>query len=108
VVIGARALHEHDHRRATVDVEVVLREDDLDRFKTRHLGRGYAERVADTGELLDTDYDAQVDVLSTGRFPGDGQPKPIAFPDPATTARRGAKFALLPRPHFFELSWRPG
>lgn len=44
-----------------------------------------------------------VDVLSTGRFPGDGEPKPIAFPDPATTAIRGSGFALLPLPRFLEL-----
>jgi hypothetical protein len=37
-----------------------------------------------------------IDVLSTGRFPGDDKPKPIAFPDPAKTAVRGAPFALFP------------
>jgi hypothetical protein len=67
------------------------------------LGKGYAERVAGTGKLLDTQYDVHVDVLSAGRFPGDGKPKPIAFPDPATTALRGSRFALLPLPRFLEL-----
>jgi hypothetical protein len=47
-------------------------------------------------------------VLSTGRFPGDDKPKPIAFPDPATTAVRGRRFALLPMPRFIELKLASG
>jgi len=107
-VIGALALNEYGHRRATVDVDIILRDVDLARFKARHLGRGYRERVPGTGRLLDTEYDVRVDVLSTGRFPGDGQPKPIAFPDPATTAIRGSGFALLPLPRFLELKLASG
>lgn len=107
-VIGALALNEYGHRRATVDVDVILREEDLQRFKEKYLGRGYTERVAGTGKLLDTEHNVKVDVLSAGRFPGDGQPKPIAFPDPATTALRGEKFALLPLPRFIELKLASG
>jgi hypothetical protein len=68
----------------------------------------FAERVPGTGKLLDTEYDVRVDVLSVDRFPGDGQPKPIAFPDPATTAIRGPGFALLPLPRFIELELASG
>lgn len=107
-VIGAMALNAYGHRRATVDVDIILREEDLVRFKARHLGRGYEERVPGTGKLLDTDHDTRVDVLSVGRFPGDGKPKPIAFPDPATTAIRGTGFALLPLPRFIELKLASG
>lgn len=107
-VIGALALNEYGHRRATVDVDLILRDDDLQRFKRKYLGQGYAERVPGTGKLIDTEYNVKIDVLSTGRFPGDGQPKPIAFPDPATTALRGGKFALLPLPQFIELKLASG
>src|SRR3990172_5725904 len=102
-IIGALALGQYGHARATVDVDVILREEDLLRFKERHLGRGYAERAPGTGKLLDTDHGVKVDVLGAGRFPGDGRPKPIAFPDPATTAVRGDRFALLPLPPFLQL-----
>ncbi len=108
VVIGGLALNEYGHRRATVDVDLVMREDDLQEFKRRHLGRGYAERVPGTGKLVDTELGVNVDVLSTGRFPGDDQPKPIAFPDPATTALRGERVALLPLPRFLELKLASG
>jgi hypothetical protein len=107
-VIGALALNEYGHRRATVDVDLVMREEDLQRFKARWLGKGYAERVAGTGKLVDTENGVHVDVLSTGRFPGDDRPKPIAFPDPATTAIRGPPFALLPMGRWIELKLASG
>jgi hypothetical protein len=107
-IIGALALNEYGHRRVTIDVDLVMREADLQAFKARWLGRGYAERVAGTGKLIDTEHDVHVDVLSTGRFPGDDKPKPIAFPDPATTAIRGKPFALLPIERWIELKLASG
>ena len=94
--------------RTTVDVDLIMREDSLQIFKRTHLGQGYAERVAGTGKLLDTVHGVNIDVLSTGRFPGDDKPKPIAFPDPAITALRGEQFALLPMPRFVELKLASG
>jgi len=107
-IIGAFALNEYGHRRVTVDVDLVMRDEDLQAFKRSHLGRGYVERVPGTGKLLDTEHGVNVDVLSTGRFPGDDKPKPIAFPDPATVALRGQRFALLPMPRFIELKLASG
>lgn len=107
-IIGAFALNEYGHRRVTVDVDLVMREEDLQTFKERWLGRGYTERAVGTGKLLDTEHSVNVDVLSTGRFPGDDKPKPIAFPDPTTTAVRGRRFALLPMPLFIELKLASG
>jgi hypothetical protein len=107
-IIGALALNEYGHKRATVDVDLVMREEDLQAFKARWLGKGYAERTPGTGKLRDTDHAVDVDVLSTGRYPGDDKPKPIAFPDPATTAIRGASFALLPVERWIELKLASG
>ncbi len=107
-VIGALALNQYGHKRVTVDVDLVMREEDLQRFKQKWIGRGYAERVKGTGKLIDTELGVHIDVLSTGRFPGDDKPKPIAFPDPATTAIRGAPFALLPIERWIELKLASG
>lgn len=107
-VIGALALNEYGHRRVTIDVDLVMRDADLQTFKLHHLGKGYAERVPGTGKLLDTEFGVHVDVLSTGRFPGDDKPKPIAFPDPATTAIRGRPFAMLPIGMWIELKLASG
>ncbi len=107
-IIGALALNEYGHKRVTVGVDLILREEDLQAFKRRWLGHGYAERTPGTGKLIDTEFDVHVDVLSAGRFPGDDKPKPIAFPDPATTAIRGAPFALLPIERWIELKLASG
>jgi hypothetical protein len=107
-IIGALALNEYGHRRVTVDVDLVLRDQDLQAFKQRWLGRGYAERVPGTGKLRDTEFNVDVDVLRTGRFPGDDKPKPIAFPDPAQVAVRGKPFALLPIERWIELKLASG
>ena len=107
-IIGARALNEYGHRRVTINVNLVMRDEDLQTFKRRWIGKGYAERVAGTGKLIDTDFAVHVDVLSTGRFPGDDKPKPIAFPDPSTTAIRGLPFAMLPVARWIELKLASG
>jgi hypothetical protein len=107
-VIGELALNEYGHRRVTVDVDLVLRDEDLQTFKRRWLGKGYAERVPGTGKLIDTELGVNIDVLSTGRFPGDDKPKPIAFPDPAITAIRGEPFAVLPIERWIELKLASG
>jgi hypothetical protein len=107
-IIGAFALNEYGHRRVTVDVDLVMREEHLQAFKERHLGKGYAERVPATGKLLDTELGVNIDVLSTGRYPGDDKPKPIAFPDPAKEALRGERFALLPMARYIELKLASG
>ena len=107
-IIGAFALNEYGHKRVTVDVDLVMREEHLSEFKRRHLGNGYQERVPGTGKLLDTLHGVNIDVLSTGHFPGDDKPKPIAFPAPATVALRGEHFALLPMPRFIELKLASG
>src|SRR5688572_26689954 len=39
-IIGALALNEYGHRRVTVNVDLVMHEEDLQAFKARWLGRG--------------------------------------------------------------------
>lgn len=107
-IIGAFALNEYGHKRVTVGVDLVMRDEHLQAFKQKHLVRGYAERVPGTGKLLDTEHGVNIDVLSTGRFPGDDKPKPIAFPDPTTVALRGERFALLPMSCYIELKLASG
>src|SRR5262245_9913816 len=62
-IIGAFALNEYGHRRVTVDVDLLMREEDLREFKRRHLGKGYAERAPGTGKLIDTELGVNIDVL---------------------------------------------
>jgi hypothetical protein len=49
-----------------------------------------------------------IDILLAGEFPGDGRPKPVAFPDPSTAAVRGRKVALLPLPMLIDMKLASG
>ena len=107
-VIGAMALNEFGYRRSTVDVDILLTSDGLAAFKSRHLGRGYVEKFPGSRGMRDTEHGVDVDVVLAGSFPGDGRPKPVAFPDPAAAAERGARVALLPLATLVELKLASG
>lgn len=44
-----------------------------------------------------------IDVVITGDYPGDGEPKAVQFLDPTGVAIRGKNIALLPLSHLIEL-----
>jgi hypothetical protein len=107
-IVGAMALNEFGYRRATSDVDVLLTPEGLDAFKRVALGRGYLEKFPGSRGLRDTEHGVDIDVVLTGGYPGDGKPKPVVFPDPATAAQRGARVSLLPLPRLIELKLASG
>jgi len=106
-LVGAMALNEYGYRRVTVDVDILLTRDGLEAFKRAHLGRGYLEKLPGSRGMRDTEHGVDIDVVLAGEFPGDGKPKPVAFPDPAT-AVEGARVRLLPLPRLIELKLASG
>jgi hypothetical protein len=107
-IIGALALNEIGYQRVTVDVDVLLTADGLSAFKAAHLGRGYVEKFPGSRGLRDPEFGVDIDVVLAGTYPGDGRPKPVAFPDPSDAASRGARIALLPLPTLLELKLASG
>jgi hypothetical protein len=107
-IVGAMALNEWGYRRVTVDVDVLLTPDGLRRLKERVLGRGYVEKFPGSRGLRDTVAEVDVDVVLAGEYPGDGKPKPVAFPDPSEVAVRGERVALLPLAKLVELKLASG
>lgn len=107
-IIGAMALNEFGYRRATVDVDVLLTPEGLAELKKNTLGRGYVEKYPGSRGLRDPEHGVDIDIVLAGAYPGDGKPKPVVFPDPATTARRGDRVALLPLPRLLELKLASG
>jgi len=85
-IAGAMAVNLHGHRRTTDDVDVLLPAEGLRSFKERWLGRGWVECFPCSKNMRDTRNNVKIDVLITGRYPGDGKPKPVQFPDPETVA----------------------
>jgi hypothetical protein len=45
----------------------------------------------------------RIDFLLVGDFPGDGRPKPVAFPTPAAAAVVGAKYRIVSLPSLIEM-----
>ena len=107
-IAGAIALGEHGFKRLTVDVDVLIRREGLDRFKAEWLGRGYLDVRPGGKAVRDTINDVKIDFLLTGDFPGDGKPKPVAFPDPRDAAIAGNKYRVVSLPRLVEMKLASG
>jgi hypothetical protein len=107
-ILGAMALNAYGYRRVTVDVDVLLTRDGLEAFRAKNLGVGYVQQFPGSKGLRDTENGVLIDVVLAGEYPGDGLPKPVAFPDPAVAAVRGDRVALLPLPQIVELKLASG
>ncbi len=81
-IAGAMAANAHGHRRTTADVDILIRREDLARFKQRHLGLGWVDRFEGSKNFRDAVCNVNIDALIVGEYPGDGKPKPVAFPPP--------------------------
>lgn len=97
-IAGGMALFKHGFRRFTEDVDILV---DRAALKTIHHeldGRGYLPPFAGSKNLRDTELGVKIEFIVTGDYPGDGQPKPVAFPDPAAVAveLEGVKYVNLP------------
>ena len=81
-IAGAMAANAHGHHRTTSDVDVLMRREDLVRFKDRWIGHGWLDLFEGSKGFRDTLNGVKVDVLIVGDYPGDGRPKPVSFPAP--------------------------
>jgi hypothetical protein len=85
-VAGGLALFRHGHRRFTEDVDILVTRQGLTAIHTHLEGPGYLPPFPKSKHLRDTDLGVKIEFLVTGDYPGDGKPKPVAFPDPLTVA----------------------
>ena len=98
-VAGAMAANAHGHTRTTADVDILIRREDLARFKERWLGRGWVEKFEGSKNFRDAVTNVNIDALIVGSYPGDGKPKPVAFPAPEDVTEihaDGIPFISLP------------
>ena len=107
-VVGALALGQYGYRRVTEDVDLLLSAEGLARFKQAHLGRGWVEKFPGSRGMRDTIARVNIDVVLSGEYPGDGKPKPVAFPDPQKVALRGERISLVPLNVLIELKLASG
>ena len=104
------AVGHHGHERVTEDVHVLMTREGLAAFKEAWLGRGWVERFKGSRGLKDAVTNVPVDVIVTGDFPGDGKPKPVAFPDPTQAAQLDSElgYPILKLERLIELKLASG
>jgi len=97
-VAGGMALFFHGFRRFTEDVDILVTREGLDRLHRELEGLGYVPLFPGSKSLRDVECGVRVEFLVSGDYPGDGKPKPVAFPDPqqASIERDGIRWLNLP------------
>ena len=82
-VVGGIAMFFHGFRRFTEDVDLLVTAEGLKRIR-EELRRDYVPSLVGSKHLRDVENGVRIEFVVTGQFPGDGKPKAVAFPDPAT------------------------
>ena len=97
-VVGGMALFAQWTARFTEDVDILVTRDGLRAAHEKLSGLGYVEPFAKSKNLRDAETGVRIEFLITGHYPGDGKPKPVAFPDPAaiSTEKDGIRYINLP------------
>ncbi len=85
-VAGGMALFHHGYRRFTEDIDLLITPDGLKRIHESLDGLGYVRAFPGAKSLRDAERGVRIEFLVAGDFPGDGKPKPVAFPDPVGVA----------------------
>ena len=81
-IIGAVALNQHGFQRLTVDIDLLLSVEGLERFREKLVGLGYRPAFEGAKKKFRTvQENIPIDIISAGEFPGDGKPKPVVFLD---------------------------
>ena len=84
VIIGAVALMAHGYPRFTEDIDLILTKEGLDQFHQKLIGLGYLPAFPGAQKRLRATPDGvSIEVIIAGEYPGDGQPKPVSFPEPS-------------------------
>jgi hypothetical protein len=97
-VAGGMSLDAHGFRRLTIDVDILVTRESLKTIHERLEGLGYVPPFTGSKNLRDAESGVRIEFLVAGEFPGDGKPKPVAFPDPGDVAVEidGIRYVSLP------------
>jgi hypothetical protein len=107
-IVGGMSLFQHGLRRFTEDVDILVTKDDLRRIHEKLQGLGYLPVHPHSKHLRDTELGVRIEFLTTGEFPGDGRPKPVAFPDPRSVSFESDGVSHITLPTLIELKLASG
>jgi len=103
-LVGGMALAAHGLPRLTLAVDVLMTAEGLRRFRERFIGRGYVPAFEGAQKsFIDAESRIRIEVATAGEFPGDGLPKPVAFPDPAGRTVEHDRIRVIQLPTLIEL-----
>jgi len=93
----------------TQDVDLLMTREGLETFKEKFEGRGYVLAFSGAQKTFrDTETQVQIEILITGDYPGDGKPKPVAFPDPSVIFTERGGMRVIPIEILIELKLASG
>jgi len=107
-VAGGLALFLHGYRRITEDVAILVTREGLQRIHQELEGLGYVPPFLGSKNLRDVETGVRIEFLVAGDFPGDGKPKPVAFPDPTRVQTEAEGIHFLSLPTLIELKLASG
>jgi hypothetical protein len=107
-VAGALGLFHHGYRRFTEDVDLLVTREGLKVIHHQLEGLGYLPPFQGSKHLRDMITGVKIEFLVTGEFPGDGKPKPVAFPDPRAVVVENDGIRYLNLPTLVELKIASG
>jgi hypothetical protein len=108
-LIGGLALAQHGFVRMTEDIDILLTPEGLNHFKEQMLGRGYVLAFSGARKTFRaTDTGVRIEVITSGEYPGDGLPKAVSFPNPATVAEERGGYQVISLDKLIELKLASG
>jgi hypothetical protein len=107
-IAGAMAMFQHGYRRFTEDVDLIVTPEGLAEIHRQLEGAGYLSPFTGSKQLRDTETGVRIEFLVSGQYPGDGKPKPVAFPDPAVANVELDGIRFLPLNDLVELKLASG
>ncbi len=81
-LVGGYAVFLHGLRRFTEDIDLLVTSDGLAMIREELVGLGYTSIAGNSKSIRDTESGVRIDFVVAGQYPGDGEPKPVAFPHP--------------------------
>ena len=108
-IVGGMALNLLGYTRETVDVDILLTPAGLEKFHERLVGKGYLPAFNGAKKsFLDAQTRVKVEALITGEYPGDGKPKPVAFPAPESVSVERDGYHVITLEKLIELKLASG
>lgn len=107
-VMGGMALVAHGYLRTTEDVDILVSSSSLKSIHDSLIGLGYRPVFEGSKNIRDSQTGVRIEFVIAGQFPGDGKPKPVAFPDPSEVAVEIDGIHYLSLPALIELKLASG